>query len=300
MAAIWKGSISFGLVNIPVSLQSAVREDHIGFRLLEKDTLCQVKYERVCKNNRKVIPWNNVVKGYEYKKGQFVVLTEADFEKAAVATSKAFEIEHFVPAAQIDPRYFETPYYVVPDEGSEPVYALLREAMGDSEMVGIGRITMRSKQHLAAIKPLGNALELNIMRFSNEVIDESHYKIPKGHAPKPAALKMAKQLIDTLVADFDPNEYHDQYRENLEKIIAGKAKGKEIEFEAPEEREATGVIDLMERLQQSLARKGGTAAASRKTTAKAAKSKTARTKKTPNKVKARRTKTASKKTKKRA
>ena len=288
MAAIWKGSISFGLVNIPVSLHSAVRDDHIGFRLLEKNSLCEVKYERVCKKNHKVVAWHNIVKGFEYEKGKFVVLTEADFEKAALATSKAFEIENFVPESQIDPRFFEMPYYVVPSEGSDSVYALLRDAMDESGMVGIGRITIRTKQHLAAIKPLGKALEINLMRFENEIIAEDAYDFPKDVKPKAAALKMAKQLIESLTTDFDPTQYHDEYRENLEKIIASKAKGKTLEFKESSAPKPTGIIDLMERLQQSLAKQDKpTAKSSEKNHSLAGKAKTSKRSAASKKVKKR-------------
>jgi DNA end-binding protein Ku len=253
---VWKGSISFGLVNIPVSLQNAVREDHIEFRLLEKNSLCQVKYERVCKKNNKTVPWNDIVKGYEYTKDKFVVLTEKDFEKAALATSKAFEIEDFVPAEQIDSRFFSKPYYAIPEEGAEGVYALLREAIKETNTVGIGRITIRSKQHLAAVRALDHAIEINLMRFADEVIDQSEFDIPSGEKPKTQALKMARQLIESLTADFNPHKYKDQYRENLQSIIDAKVKGKSIRLVEADEPRPTAVIDLVERLQASLKRSG--------------------------------------------
>jgi DNA end-binding protein Ku len=255
MTAIWKGSISFGLVNIPVSLHSAVRDDHIAFRMLEKDSLSPILYERVSKKTGKTVPWAKIVKGYEYSKGKYVVISEDDFQKASIGTSKSFEIEDFVPQSQIDPRFFEKPYYVVPESGSDPVYGLLREAMVETDMVGIGRITIRQKQHLAAVKPLGNALEINLMRFADEIISEKEYEIPKKERSKPAALKMAKKLIQSLSKDFEPEHYRDEYRLNLEKLIKSKTKGKEITFEEPEERQATGLSDLMERLQESLGKR---------------------------------------------
>ncbi|HYX39581.1 MAG TPA: Ku protein [Oligoflexus sp.] len=253
-ANVWKGSISFGLVNIPVSLQNALREDHIAFRLLEKKSLCQVKYERVCKKNNKSVPWNDVVKGYEYAKDKFVVLTEEDFQKAALATSKAFEIEDFVPADQIDSRYFSKPYYAIPEEGAEGVYALLREAVKETDTVGIGRITIRGKQHLAAVRALDNTIEINLMRFADEVIEQSEFDIPSGEKPKAQAMKMAKQLIESLTADFDPHKYKDQYRENLQSIIDARIKGKAIKLVEADEPRPTAVIDLVERLQASLKR----------------------------------------------
>lgn len=268
---VWKGSISFGLVNIPVSLQNAVREDHIEFRLLEKNSHCQVKYERVCKKNNKTVPWNDIVKGYEYAKDKFVILTEKDFEKAALATSKAFEIEDFVPAEQIDSRYFSKPYYAIPEEGAEGVYALLREAIKETDTVGIGRITIRSKQHLAAVRALDDAIEINLMRFADEVIEQSEFDIPSHEKPKTQALKMAKQLIESLTADFNPRKYKDQYRENLQSIIDAKVKGKDIKLTEAEEPRPTAVIDLVERLQASLKRSGSGPSPAKKTKTKAAK-----------------------------
>lgn len=263
MASIWKGSISFGLVNIPVSLHSAVRDDHIAFKMLEKDTLSPIAYERVSKKTGKNVPWARIVKGYEYSKGKFVVLTDEDFQKAAVGTSKSFEIQDFVPEDQIDPKFFEKPYYVVPEGGADAVYALLRDSMEEMKMVGIGRLTIRQKQHLAAVKPAGNALEINLMRFVDEIISDQEYAIPKKTKPKPAAMKMAKQLIQTLATDFDPEQYHDEYRKNLQKLIQSKTKGKDIEFEEPEERKATGLDDLMARLQESLGKRPSPQAAAK-------------------------------------
>lgn len=301
MASIWKGSISFGLVNIPVSLHSAVREDHISFRMLEKDSLSPIGFERVSKKTGNVVPWAKIVKGYEYSKDKYIVITDEDFQKAAVGTSKSFEIEDFVPEDQIDPRFFEKPYYVIPEGGADAVYALLRDAMEDTNMVGIGRLTIRQKQHLAAVKPLGNALEINLMRFSDEIVPESNYDIPKKGKARADALKMAKQLIGTLSKDFKPEKYKDEYRQNLQKIIQSKTKGKEITFDEPEERKATGLDDLMDRLQQSLGKRPtpqAQAAAKKKSTQKPSKSKSASKSKT--KVKRKKVTKKAKTTKKRA
>src|SRR5512140_2853717 len=160
MAAIWKGSVSFGLVNIPVELRTAVRADHISFRLLHKEDMSPVKYERVCATEGEPVPWNEIVKGYEYEKGKFVVMTDEDFKTAAIEGSKTIDILDFVKEEEIDPRYFETPYYLVPAKGADKSYALLREAIRSTGSVGIGKIIMRQHQHLAAIKVIGNALVL--------------------------------------------------------------------------------------------------------------------------------------------
>jgi len=256
MATIWKGAISFGLVNIPVKLHSAVRDSGISFRMLDRDNNCPVKYERVCRNDGEEIPWERIVKGYEYEKGKFVIMEDEDFEKAAIATSRAFEIQDFVEESEIDPRYFEKPYYLVPDGGGEKPYALLREAMRESGTVAIGTITLRQKQYLAGIKVVGEALVLDVMRFAAEVVPESDYRFPVAEDIRPQELKMAKQLIDSLKETFEPEKYRDDYQANLKKIIQAKLKGKKVNLKESAEPEATGVIDLMSRLEESLKASG--------------------------------------------
>jgi DNA end-binding protein Ku len=265
-STIWKGAISFGLVNIPVKLHSAVREDQISFRMLDREGLCPVKYERVCKNNNKEVPWERIVKGYEYEKGKYVVLEDEDFKKAAVATSKAFEIQDFVQEVEIDPRFFDKPYYLVPDTGGEKPYALLREAMRETATVAIGTITLRQKQYLAGIKVVGEALVLDVMRFAAEVVDESDFRFPSGEDVRPQEVKMAKQLIANLTEAFEPSKYKDDYQANLKKIIQAKLKGKKVNLKETAEPEPTGVIDLMSRLEQSL--KTGAKKPARKATTK--------------------------------
>lgn len=271
MATIWTGAIAFGLVNIPVKLESAVRSHDLSFRMLhrrsEKD-LCPVAYERVCKNDGKEVPWDEIVKGYEYEKERFVVLTDEDFEKAALATSKTFEIQDFAPEDQVDPRFFEKPYYLIPQRGGEKAYALLREAMKKTGTLGIGTITMRKKQYLASIKPLGDAIVLDLMRFADEVIETDEFRFPDAGDLRPQELKMAEQLVRSLTGDFKPAKYADEYRENLEKIIAGKMKGRTVKLTEAAEPDMTGVIDLMDRLEQSL--KAGKKASAPKKTSKPA------------------------------
>jgi DNA end-binding protein Ku len=265
--AIWTGAIAFGLINIPVKLVSAVRSHDLSFRMLqrgksEKD-LCPVTYARVCKKSGKEVPWSEIVKGYEYEKEKFVVLSDEDFEKAALATTKTFEIRDFTPADQVDPRYFEKPYYLIPQKGGEKAYALLREAMQKTGTLGIGTITLRQKQYLASIKPVGEAVILDLMRFADEVLDASEYRFPAEQEFHPKELQMAEQLIQNLSEDFSPEKYADEYKANLEKIIGAKLKGKSIDLGEAAEPEMTGVIDLMAKLEESLksAKKGGGAAA---------------------------------------
>jgi DNA end-binding protein Ku len=253
MAAIWKGSLTFGLVNIPVELKTAVRADHISFRLLHKEDLSPVKYERVCQAEGEPVPWNEIVKGYEYEKGKFVVLTDEDFKTAALEQSKTIDILDFVKEDEIDPRYFETPYYLVPAKGGEKPYALLREAIRQTGSVGIGKIIIRQTQHLAAVKVVGDALVLEIMRFANELVDAKEFSFPSREAIRPQELQMAEQLVANLAEPFDPTRYTDEYRANLMKVIKAKMKGKKVKLEEPEgEAPDSDVLDLMSRLRASL------------------------------------------------
>jgi len=253
MAAIWKGSLTFGLVNIPVELKTAVRADHISFRLLHKEDLSPVKYERVCQAEGEPVPWNEIVKGYEYEKGKFVVLTDEDFKTAALEQSKTIDILDFVKEDEIDPRYFETPYYLVPAKGGEKPYALLREAIRQTGSVGIGKIIIRQTQHLAAVKVVGDALVLEIMRFANELVDAKEFSFPSREAIRPQELQMAEQLVANLAEPFDPTRYTDEYRANLMKIIKAKMKGKKVKLEEPQgEAPDKDVLDLMSRLRASL------------------------------------------------
>jgi DNA end-binding protein Ku len=285
MAAIWKGSLTFGLVNIPVELRTAIRADHISFRLLHEDDLSPVKYERICQAQGEPVPWNEIVKGYEYEKGKFVVLTDKDFEAAALEHSKAIDILDFVKEDEIDPRYFETPYYLVPGKGGDKPYALLREAMRQTGSVGIGKIILRQTQHLAGLKVVGDALVLEIMRFANELVDTSAFNFPSREAVRPQELQMAEQLVQNLAEPFDPSRYTDDYRSNLMRIIKAKMKGKNPKLKGPEEETPdSGVLDLMSRLRASLeqgsAKKGAVRAkrksvAARRKSVKVKKTKTA-------------------------
>ena len=253
--SIWKGAISFGLVNIPVELHSAVSSsDRISFRLLHKKDNSTIKYERVCAKEEKAVPWDEIVKGYEYSKGKYVILEEEDFRAAAIESSKTIDIQDFVKSDDIDPRYFESPYYLLPQKGGEKAYALLREAIRKTGMVGIGNVTMRSNSmHLVGIKVVEDALVMNIMRFADELVDTSSFTFPTAENVRPAELQMAEQLVNTLADEFAPEKYSNAYKDNLMRIINDKMKGKQITVEEPAEPEPTNVIDLMARLQESLA-----------------------------------------------
>jgi len=256
---MWKGSIAFGLVNIPIELYSATRDHRPKFRLLHAKDEEPVRYERVCQKEGKPVAWEDLVKGYEYAKNQFVVLTKDDFKTAAVEKTKTIDIMDFVDPDAIDERYFETPYYLLPGKGAERAYALLREAIRDSARIGIAKIILRDAQHLAAVEAIGDALVLTMMRFSDELADLGEFHFPKKTEIRAAELNMAKQLIASLESKWDPDKYTDEYKENLLRVINAKLKGKApkliAEDHGPKQAE---VVDLMARLRASLEGKKGT------------------------------------------
>jgi DNA end-binding protein Ku len=230
-----------------------VRSDHISFRMLHEVDMSPIKYDRVCSADGEPVPWNEIVKGYEYEKGKYVVLTPDDFKAAALESSKTLDILDFVKQEEIDPRYFDTPYYLVPGKGGERAYALLREAIRATGAVGVGKIIIRQKQHIAGVKVVGDALVLELMRFQDELIETSEYSFPSTDNVRPQELDMARQLIGNLTEPFTPDKYTDEYEANLMRIIRAKAKGQKIRLEAPEA-PATDekVLDLMTRLRESL------------------------------------------------
>lgn len=251
--ALWKGSIAFGLVNIPVALHKAVRDSRPRFRMLHAKDRSPVRFERVCIRDGKPVAWEELVKGYEYEKGHFVVLTKEDFKAAAVEKTRTVDIIDFVKADEIDDRFFETPYYVLPVQGGERAYALLREAIRESGRIGIAKFILRDAQHLAALEVIDQALVLSVMRFADELVEVSQLDFPADTDLRKPEVEMAKALVNSLAAEWDPAKYTDRYRENLMRIIKGKAKGKHVELEAEKEPRQAEVIDLMERLQRSLA-----------------------------------------------
>ena len=254
--AIWKGSLAFGLVNIPVELHTAVRSHRPAFRMLHASDKSPVKFERVCIKDGHPVAWEDLVKGYEYEKGRFVIVTKDDFKAAALEKTRTVDIVDFVKAEEIDDRFFETPYYLVPAKGGERAYALLREAIRESGRVGIARFILRDAQHLAAVEVIQQAIVLTVMRFADELVDERSFQFPSGHGLRKPELDMAKALVNSLAAEWDPATYTDQYRDNLMRIIQSKAKGKTVELESAAEPRQAEVVDLMERLRRSLAQSG--------------------------------------------
>jgi len=274
--AMWKGSVAFGLVNIPIELYSATRDHRPKFRMLHAKDESPVHYERVCQTEGKPVAWEDLVKGFEFEKGRFVVLTKDDFKTAALEKTKTIDILDFVDPAEVDERYFETPYYLQPGKGAERAYALLRDAIAESGKIGIAKIILRDAQHLAAVETIGDAMVLTMMRFADELADLEDFKFPKSVGTRPGEMKMALQLIDSLASKWEPEKYTDEYKENLMRVIQAKVKGKRPKLQERETSQSADVVDLMARLKASLEGKGKAASAA-KGKKKAAPRKRART-----------------------
>jgi DNA end-binding protein Ku len=261
---IWRGSVSFGLVAIPVQLHTAVRENRPRFRLLHAKDKAPIKYERVCVRDGTPVAWEDLVKGYEYEKGRYVVLTKEDFKTAALEKDRRVQVSDFVPAEDIDDRYFDQPYYLLPDKGGEHAYAVFRAALAESGRVGIGKVVLRDRQHLVAIESIDDRLVLTMLRFAQEVVAAPPLEEGKRITIAPRELKLATDLINALAADWKPANYVDDYQENLEKVIKSKIKGETITLEEAGPRMSAQVVDLADRLKASLAaageRRGGSGA----------------------------------------
>jgi len=259
MRAIWKGSISFGLVSIPVALHNASRVEELKFRLLRSPDLSPVNYKRVAQQDGKEVPWEKIVKGYEYEKGKFVVLKDEDFKRVDLEATDTIDIVDFVDLDQINPIYFYKPYYLEPLKGAGSAYALLRKVLGETNKAGISKVIIRTRQHLAAVKCSGNLLALELMRFENELVDASAIQLGKEKVPGAREIKMAKTLVEQMSEDWDPSRYTDDYKSALMKLIEKKvaAGGKEIPTKETRTKAATNVIDLASVLQQSLAEASG-------------------------------------------
>jgi DNA end-binding protein Ku len=256
--AIWSGSISFGLLNVPVKLYSAVSKQTVRFRELREGDGARVRHKRVAEGDGKEVPYEKIVKGYEYAPDEYVVLTKDELADLEPQRSRAIEIQDFVDLDDIDPIYFEQPYYLGPDQGAERAYALLVQALKESRKVAVARFVLRNKEHLAAIRPMEDVLTLTTMRFHDEVtspseLDGDVFEDAKPKKPDQRELDMAKQLIDSLTSDFQPDRYRDEYREELLDLLERKAEGKEVVSAPTEEPKPTKAPDLMAALEESLA-----------------------------------------------
>ncbi len=250
--SIWNGVLSFGLVQIPVGVYPAVRDSRPRFRMLHAKDKSPISMERVCQKDGKPVPWSELVKGYEYEKGRFVVLTKEDIAAAALEKTRRIDILDFVEAGSIDDRFFDTPYYLTPGKGGDKAYALLREAIRGSNRIGIGKFLLREVQHLAAVEAIEDALVITTLRFSEELVDESTLTFPKAGAIGKKELDLAKMLVESLAAEWAPEKYKDDYRENLMRVIKSKMKGTKAKLVAEVPERDSNVVDLMERLRRSL------------------------------------------------
>jgi len=237
---IWKGHITFGLVNVPVVLYSAEKRADLHFHLVDSRDSARIRYERVNEETGEEVPWDRIVKGYEYEGGNYVLLSEEELEGASVELTRTIEIEQFVDVDEIDEVYFDKPYFLVPDKGGEKGYVLLRESMESSGKVGIAKVVIRARQYLAALMPRGDGLMLELLRFPQELREEGEFSFPHEPLTKYKVNKkevaMANQLVDSMTSAWEPADYHDEYRGALMKLIEKKIESGETEvIGAPQE-----------------------------------------------------------------
>lgn len=261
---IWTGTLSFGLLNVPVSLMAGERSVDLHFRMLDSRSNTPIRYERVNAETGDEVPWKDIVRAYEYKKGSYVVLRPEDVKSAASEGREAVEVEAFVDAASIGPEYYEKPYVLVPGKKAEKGYVLLRETLKRTGKVGIARVVIRTREYLSAVMPKGDSLLLILLRYPQEIVDTSDYKIPEGklssYRISTKEIDMAEQLIESMTGEWQPGDFRDEFRERLRKVIEKRMKSKgvvtPIEEEAGESDNATtNVVDFMSLLQKSLASK---------------------------------------------
>jgi DNA end-binding protein Ku len=264
--AIWKGHISFGLVNVPVSLFSAESSADLHFHLIDSRDAARVRYQRINAETGEEVPWDKIVKGYEFADGNYVLLSEKELEVAVGEPHRSIDIQEFVDLEDIPPKYFDRPYYLVPAKQGEKGYSLLRDAMADSGKVGIARVAIRTRQYLAALVADGHALTLNLLRFPQELKDPADLDVPTAKASdyriSPKEKKLATQLIAGMTADWKPQRYQDETRASLMALIEKKIEqGKTEAIEEPEEAEAEaeerGTINFIQALQKSVAKSAG-------------------------------------------
>lgn len=260
----WKGHISFGLVNIPVTLYSAEQRADLQFHMLDSRDHARVRYTRVNEVTGEEVPWNDIVKGFEYDESNYVVLEDEDFKRAAAEATKSVEIEGFVSRGEINYVYFERPYYLVPGPKGEKGYVLLRETLKKADKVGIARVVIRTREYLAALIAEGDALVLDLLRFHQEVVSADTFELPRGslkdYKITPREIEMATQLVESMTAPWQPEQFHDEFRASLMKWIERKiksddtARGPHVE-EEPEGTSTAEVIDIMDLLRRSVKQK---------------------------------------------
>jgi DNA end-binding protein Ku len=276
MRAIWKGSISFGLVTIPVALHNATKHEELKFRLLRKRDLSPINYKRVAEVDGKEVPWDEIVKGYEYEKGKFVIISEEDFKRVDIEAAETIDIMDFVALDEINPIFFHKPYYLEPQKGGGGAYALLRDVLAKTNKTGIAKVVIRTRQHLAAVKANDKLLVLELMHFADELISAEGLKIPAAKLGKREE-DMAMTLVNQMSNSWDPDRYNDDYKSNMMKVIEAKveAGGKELPTQKTRQKPATNVIDLVAVLQKSLEHAGKSASGSASSTKRRTKKKPA-------------------------
>lgn len=267
MRPIWKGSIAFGLVNIPVALVPATKREELRFHLLRASDLSPIDYKRVAEADGREVPWSEIVKGYEYAKGKFVVLKDEDFKRVDIEATETVAIIDFVQLDEVNPMYFTKPYYLEPLKGGAGAYALLRDVLRETHKAGIAKVVIKTRQHLAALKPNGNALVLELMYFAHELVPADELRIPEKKTPGRRELAMAKALVEQMTEEWDPARYTDDYTSALMGLIERKVDQGGHALPAARRRgskQATNVIDLVAVLQRSLSETGAKKPASRK------------------------------------
>ena len=270
MRPTWKGSISFGLVYIPIAVYPATREEKLSFRQLRKRDLSPIKYKKVAESDMKEVPADEIVKGFEYERGRYIVLSDEDFEKVRIESTHSIDITDFVEMEKVDPKFFYKPYFLEPGKGGEKAYALLHKALSGTGKIGIAKVVISNREYLAAVKPDGLFLVLELMHFASEVLTPEELNRPKTEL-NDKEVKMANALIESMSSDWDPQKYRDEYRDAVMEMIEQKAKKKVVpEKPAPQPR-ATNVVDLVKVLQESInrsqsgrAKRGGNGAGNRR------------------------------------
>ncbi|MEK7572131.1 MAG: Ku protein [Patescibacteria group bacterium] len=255
MRPLWTGSLSFGLISIPVTMFSAAKERALDFTMLHKEDLSPIAFKRVCKKTGEEVPNEDIIKGFEYKEDTYVVLEPDDFKRASPDKSERIDIETFVSESEIATKYYEKPYYLEPGKGADKAYMLLREALLQEKKVAVARMVFRQREDLVVVKPDGNLLLLNQLRYADELRDAGEITVPHHADVSRKEVAMAIDLIEKMSGDFDPKDFHDTYIEKLEDVIAAKAKGKKFKAITEEKQtKATEPTDLITQLQASLER----------------------------------------------
>jgi DNA end-binding protein Ku len=254
MRAIWKGSISFGLVYIPIAVYPATREERLSFRQLRATDLSPIRYKKVADVDQKEVTADQIVKGFEYERGRFVVLKEEDFAKVRIESTHSIDITDFVDLAQVDPKFFYKPYFLEPQKGGEKAYALLHKALAGTAKIGIAKVVISNREYLASVKPDGLFLVLDLMHFASEILAPEELKNGSATAITDKELKMAQSLVESMSTPWEPEKYRDEYRNAVMEMIEQKAQHKEVAKKAAPAMRTTNVVDLVKVLQESLNR----------------------------------------------